>query len=138
MYHHAMTHILLSLLQPKLLEITMRRTRSSARRESEVESEEEEELVVVSRRGAASPNARPPPPPPPPPIRHAPTDSVAVQTTNEYWTMTLIPRNHGAPPTRIAISDTMTPETLGRCIAQAITHGFHDSIDDFQISVSAI
>lgn len=135
-----MTHFLLSLLQPKLLEITMRRTRGSARRESEVESEEEEELVVVSRRGAAAPNARPPPPPPPPPqpIRDAPTDSVAVQTTNEYWTMTLISRNHGAPPTRIAISDSMTPETLGRCIAQAITDGFNDSIDDFQISVSVI
>jgi hypothetical protein len=51
--------------------------------------------------------------------------------------MTLIPRNHGAPPTRIAISDTMTSETLGRCIAQA-TYGFNDSIDDYQISVSAI
>lgn len=118
----------------------MRRTRSSALRETQVESEEEGEIVVVPRRGAAPndvPPPQPPPPPPPPPIR--PTDSVAVQTTKYYsgWNMTLMPSNHTAPPVRIAISNTMTTETLGRCIVQA-TYGCHDAVDDFQISVRVI
>lgn len=131
----------------------MRRTRSSARREAnesgddeEQQEEEEEEAVLVPRVVA-----QPPPPPPPPPRRrrsinnnnnnNATMETVAVQTTtfsqSSSWTMTLLSRRSSSP-IRIAVTNNMTPETLGRCILQA-THGYCDydfDFDSLQVVVS--
>lgn len=119
----------------------MRRTRSSARQEAEESADEEVIVDAMEPQEHAvggPPVAAPPHPPPPPPPRlpssnnNVASHSVAVQTTNSYWTLTLYSRQ--SSPTRIAITPNMTPETLGRCILQA-TYGC-DPLEDVDTHVA--
>lgn len=105
----------------------MKRTRSSARRETAVDNEEEENSMVPP----------PAPPPPPPPPRRRPsnnnTQRVAIQTTPPpTWTLTVFTPT----PIRIAISPAMTADTLAKCILQA-TYGCQlwDDMDTTQVAV---